>query len=147
MNADNRQLETPFLAEEYVRSRPQRFVDYKRWRCCVMAYLIFLLVSWFGFAGIIIGGLTSGRFPAWLSAATFVFAAQLMLVILLGDRFRPRSLKVEIEMWRRLAEVPESLRHRAQRLYGSDKDYPWMFSAIECHESHLPGDCPLCGAR
>lgn len=46
-------------------------------------------------------------------------------------------------MQSRLQEVPLGLRCTAMRLYGSSD---WQMSAIECHEGHLPGDCPLCGA-
>lgn len=32
------------------------------------------------------------------------------------------------------------------KLYGSDSFIDAELAAIECHTSHIPGDCPLCGA-
>jgi len=44
----------------------------------------------------------------------------------------------------RVWAVPMELRDRAIALYGPEDDY---VTAVECHECHLPGDCPLCGAK
>lgn len=47
------------------------------------------------------------------------------------------------EIYRRLDEVPISLRVAANEWYGDG----WQDAALECHESHMGGDCPLCGAN
>jgi len=42
----------------------------------------------------------------------------------------------------RLHRVPLDKAMRAMKMGGDD----WPLAAIECEESHLPGDCLLCGA-
>lgn len=54
-----------------------------------------------------------------------------------------RSWERADELDRRFDDVPYRIVDRARTLYTTD----WREAAIECHESHLPGDCPLCGAE
>jgi len=44
----------------------------------------------------------------------------------------------------RLDRVPLYLKRSAMQLYGFSG---WQMAAIECHEAHVGGDCPLCGAE
>lgn len=43
----------------------------------------------------------------------------------------------------RLKKVPKQIKENSKMLYGVD----WRDSAVECYESHVGGDCPLCGAE
>lgn len=43
---------------------------------------------------------------------------------------------------KRLKSVPENIKENAKINYGRQ----WKSVAIECYESHVAGDCPLCGA-
>ena len=132
-----RKLETPLLAEEYVRTRPQREKAWRReeWYLGTVLILFFLLIA---------GG-------AWLAClvhwAYFFLMPTGFCLFVLAPRFRPWPLRVADEMWRRLAQVPKEKTEAARMFYGADREYPWMFSAIECEEAHVPGDCPLCGAE
>ena len=96
------------------------------------------------------GGLASAfwLFMFWSSTCACLLLPVSALTITAGvmmGRRGPRSLRIEREVLRRLASVPEDLQRRAMRFYGKD-EYPWECAAIECFEAHLPGDCPLCGA-
>jgi len=134
-------LETPFLAQEYVAVRPRLRADRKCWFWLVLAWIVLQSV-----VGII--ALALALFSELLAWWVFPILCLVMMALnQWGSCFRPRSLKINEEMYRRLNQVPPSLASLAQQFYGKDTVYPWMFSAIECHEAHLPGDCPLCGAK
>jgi hypothetical protein len=51
--------------------------------------------------------------------------------------------RIQEELMDRVERLPWSLQERAMNLFGDN----WELAAIECHESHIPGDCPLCGAE
>lgn len=61
-----------------------------------------------------------------------------------------RCIKMQRE-WRRedqeelrgLPRIPTLDESIAQELYGER----WKQALAECRDGHLPGDCPLCGAR
>ncbi|MFA5262042.1 MAG: hypothetical protein WC450_12535 [Candidatus Omnitrophota bacterium] len=71
----------------------------------------------------------------WKLYYLFIFAVT--LAIALGKR-----VFVHIDLWLRLQEVPKTIKNNAQSFYKNG----WQEAAVECHEVHIPGDCPLCGA-
>ncbi len=108
------------------------------------------------------GGLSRWWLVAWLSASATVIGitvacpGRTWLVwpyvawVALGYSFlcvmwrRWRAMdRCGREISARVNKVPLALRLQALDLYGND----WELAAIECHEAHIPGDCPLCGAE
>lgn len=76
-------------------------------------------------------------------SALSAFMAAILSVIreVARDNKRKRAWRI---LERLQEEVPYHLSRNAMNIY----DYPWSaIAAIECHESHMPGDCPLCGAE
>jgi hypothetical protein len=136
-----RELETPFLADEYLASREMlERVRARLFRSIILVFPVALMSvgvallwgAWIGVCGI---------------AAIIAYCGILVVIDRTGFGM-PRIVLLDAEVWRRLSEVSSDLQRRALRLYGtSDSAWPALFAAIECHESHLPGDCPLCGAQ
>lgn len=56
---------------------------------------------------------------------------------------RRKKLNVTYDLHSRLKQAPKDLKKMAKRFYGND----WRDATIECYESHVAGDCPLCGAE
>ena len=75
-----------------------------------------------------------------LAAAILSYVAAILAV----SSFCRRSNRYEAAKEFYLSKVPDSLIIRASDFYGPSE---WVFAAIECNESHIPGDCPLCGAE
>lgn len=77
--------------------------------------------------------------PLWV--ALVVVAA--MALSIMGLSFfiwrRERYLR---ELERRWEPVPWPIKIAAIQTHGRW----WREAAIECHEGHMPGECPLCGA-
>ena len=80
--------------------------------------------------------------PLWLSAA--LFASMLLFCL---SCFRAMRAAQGRERLRDRVEwtVPHYLEMRAMHMgmWGPDDD----LHLLECYESHMPGDCPLCGAK
>jgi len=79
-----------------------------------------------------------------LISTPFIWIPSLLLFAALTKVFvwRMRWYRLYDAMHVKTERMPWNFQERAMALYGSD----WELAAIECHESHIPGDCPLCGA-
>ena len=131
-------IETPLLADEYAETKRMRRRDRRiRVWLWMAGFSIALLACVFAFVGAVVD---------WRVTAVAYMAGVIGAVVGLGSQLvgRRRS-SVHNEVWRRLASVPGCIYILSRQLYDDDT-YPWECSAIECHEAHHPGDCPLCGA-
>jgi len=83
-------------------------------------------------------------YPAMLIGHVCISLAMFFALLKEGKWFyknnRMRDI-LEIKMF----DVPYSLREKAWDLYGIGTKGD--LAALECHESHMVGDCPLCGAE
>jgi hypothetical protein len=70
-------------------------------------------------------------------AAFFLNAGKIMCSSWRGNKFYHSLIK-------KAERLPVQKEYLAKKLYGWPEG---TLSAIECEESHLPGDCPLCGAE
>jgi len=82
----------------------------------------------------------SGRVSVWLALAAAPWLSA--LGCFLWHKYHERRFAQAL--YRRWSAVPDRLRLDAYERYGRDDG---MIAAITCYESHLPGDCPLCGAE
>lgn len=138
---DIKQIETPILAEILINFRKMQrkqfwFLTRIVWPIVISSALTFII--------------------SWLLGLSFVSNVALGmemtgvgLAFIYGTYGFVKTYgynQISIEVRHRLDNVPSGLVNRAYDFYKTDK-YPWQCSAIECHESHLPGDCPLCGAE
>jgi hypothetical protein len=135
------EMETPALQQEYERYHGRALADRRKIR-------IFVMVGCCAcFGGTIIGLLCVPFVPHVAHKIVLVSVGSVCAAVVFPWRYvEPWSLRVEEEVWHRLGQVPEGKCNASRRLYGL-KGGAWMFAAIECEEAHLPGDCPLCGAR
>ncbi len=78
-----------------------------------------------------------GSWDTWVLRGEFIICIIAVLVNLTHEKFQ----KVH-DFHKRVKRVPEHIRDNAKQLYGND----WRESAVECYETHVGGDCPLCGA-
>ncbi len=93
---------------------------------------------------IFFGGYSEDPAPLYVSllvgAGTLAWGAAQIIAVLRERRAYNALDEVEKEI---KARVPFQLRLEAAVLYG---DKGGLIAALECHEAHFPGDCPLCGA-
>jgi len=108
----------------------------------------------YGILALVVAGLVyptlaqgPGMDGAPLAACGLVIAGMVLLVGLLvwthigGDWALARWSRLHAEARR---AVPQDLLTAAHDLYGHALA---VSAALECHEAHMPGDCPLCGAQ
>ena len=129
-----RTMETPMLAEMYAAQRHSRWR--RKW-----SFRIWTMLFALTFASVFlqVGGIAWHiSWLKWSWSATIVFGVATTI-------WHWWYFRISNEVARRANDVPKWLLTRACRYYYRD-DYPWECAAIECHEGHLPGDCPLCGA-
>ncbi|KKN89639.1 hypothetical protein LCGC14_0234850 [marine sediment metagenome] len=101
--------------------------------------------AWFHIAMMILGlcfvgvGVAFGV-PEQLAYGVFVGALALGMPAMWLHFTYERAAKV----WSgRVFRTPYRIINNAMRCYGED----WMAASVECYESHMGGDCPLCGAE
>jgi len=84
----------------------------------------------------------------WVGPGKFLWATiylgTMAHVLIFMTKFAWRSGRYWKVFWRHVEGLPDDLKTRATKYYGNGTD-AWL-AAIECHEGHFPGDCPLCGA-
>jgi len=71
-----------------------------------------------------------------------VFLSVYAVLLYLGIR-NCTTLPKALNLFWRLRKVPAEKKQKAKLMYADD----WRDISIECHEAHIPGDCPLCGAE
>ena len=79
-------------------------------------------------------------------SAVFHFLFSLYIVIKMyffHDRYALFNYRLNVCF----SDVPLEKQVAASRLYGWKDAMETMLSATECHQSHISGDCPLCGAN
>lgn len=79
-------------------------------------------------------------------AAILTHFTMSMFRIILVDDPREQAVRDKLE------KIPFLLQETALQLYGGQCPWKqgnngWKLAAIECHEAHMPGDCPLCGGE
>ena len=80
--------------------------------------------------------------PAWWWLLGLLPAAY-MAWLMYGERRYSAGID-RLEWIMMFWDAPAWLKLKGVGLYGPTDG---LLSAIECHESHIPGDCPLCGAK
>lgn len=139
-----KEMEIGFLADKYKLAR-QRIHEDRDAYCERQGQSLWLtaLGLVFGFSAFLLYDIL----PIWVMlpcAANAVLCFGISFY--LGIPRPTRAMMVWDEVHRRLSSVPPKTIRNALRCFGED-GYPWECAAIECHESHMCGDCPLCGAE
>ncbi|MBE3119065.1 MAG: hypothetical protein IMZ50_09955 [Candidatus Atribacteria bacterium] len=116
-------METPILFELLESSR-------RTWRL----WSQFILIATLAMTAACLFSWAIGVAVAWLVVVACLVP---MLYYLYRNGYYRREAR------QRWEAVPWQIQWRALRIYDTD----WMQAAIECHECHLPGDCPICGAE
>lgn len=80
-------------------------------------------------------------FPLGYDKATAIL---MMISMVLVFRWMLVYCRIFRDMRRRFDEVPDHIKRGARAIYDNDTITD---AAIECNESHISGDCPLCGAE
>lgn len=94
-----------------------------------------------GFATLVVCG-GNRWIPEWVAVMAVVTLVPSMFTHLgLHKRASDRRWKI-MEM---AADLPFSLQTRGRDFYGYGTEAD--IAILECHQSHMPGDCPLCGAE
>ncbi|MFH1603893.1 MAG: hypothetical protein ABIH03_08300 [Pseudomonadota bacterium] len=98
------------------------------------------VMSWFQFGG------EPGAARYAFGGAALVSALMFIMTVWGCSYYIRRWCCYRIARYRLLryaSAVPSDLLANGRAFYGY---WPGTAAAIECHEGHLPGDCPLCGA-
>ncbi|HEB13254.1 hypothetical protein LCGC14_2026080 [marine sediment metagenome] len=135
MKTSLKDWETPILADAIRTEKKQ----VKRWfiyMACSIAAFYFMILTSFAVSE---AELLSQK----IQFAAFVLYPTILLAMTKVALHQHRSCKFSTEMFRRVEKVPYKLSRMAMQLYGDS----WAEAAVECHEAHLPSDCPLCGAE
>ena len=129
-------IETPILAEMYAAHKR----DHRCWRRYWGVWLCWWGAGIAGWVGCLVFAIWHIPWLLWPAAVLLAGSA-------VGATIHAwHYSRIPNEVARRASQVPLELLVRACRYYRTES-YPWECSAIECHEAHIPGDCPLCGAE
>jgi len=71
-----------------------------------------------------------------LGVIVIIFFMRFIWLAILFQFFNSKMIRIT-------DNVAEDIKYYAMDHYGDD----WRWVLIECQESHIPGDCPLCGAE
>jgi hypothetical protein len=77
------------------------------------------------------------------SAPFAVVVVQVGMVIMCAYTATMEPVQKAYDLFWRVRKVSKEIKTNAKMWYGKD----WRESSVECHEAHIPGDCPLCGAE
>ena len=77
------------------------------------------------------------------NAPAYAVLMQIGLIYSASYLATEKPIQIALDLFLRTKKVSKDIRKTAKLWYGTE----WREAAIECHEAHYPGDCPLCGAE
>ena len=101
-------------------------------------YFLVILVAWLIAISSLLFSLMSFYNPPLILKVEFFFGNCIFLYLL-----RDKKVQTAFDLMKRLKSVPKHKKKIAKEYY----PHQWRDVAVECEESHINGDCSLCGAE